>query len=107
MNSVIIPARGDLANYDYRVSLEGKSFSFRFRYNERDSSWYFSIYDVNNEPVRTGIKMVPNFYLLTYLVSEGWNIGNIVLLDSRPNPIPPLLADLGRSAFLIYSGENP
>lgn len=57
--------------YEYAVPLEGQSYVFRFRYNQREDCWYLSIYqpvlqDTTNDltPLQTGIKMVPNVNLI-------------------------------------------
>lgn len=102
MTIVEIPTRGDIANYVQSTVLGGKPFILEFHYNDRDSAWYLSIYNVAGVEIRSGLKLVPNFLILRNLVDEKWNIGQLVLVDSRANPVPPLLADLGSSAVLQY-----
>lgn len=108
MKVVRIPSRGDLANYNELLSLDGKIFSFRFRYNDRDSSWYVSVYDVAGEAIRTGVKLIPNFPIVGQLVSNLWpSSGQLAVLDARKIPLPPTLAELGSVSNLFYGGDNP
>lgn len=103
MSVLVIPTRGDLANYNQSVELEGVVLNFRFRYNSRDECWYFSIYDVENNPIREGIKMVPNYALLRLLPdADGRPLGDLVVVDVRAVPLPPELAELGTVLQLTY-----
>lgn len=101
MITVQIPTRGDIANYVQTTQLGGKTFLLEFRYNDRDSAWYLTINDAAG-PIRSGIKLVPNFLVLRNLVDARWNVGQLVVADSRPAPVPPLLAELGAAAVLLY-----
>jgi hypothetical protein len=101
VTTVQIPTRGDVANYVQTTQLGGKTFLLAFRYNERDHAWYLDIADAAG-PIRSGIKLVPNFLVLRNLVDSRWNVGQLVLVDTRPNPVPPLLAELGAAATLLY-----
>lgn len=102
MIAVEIPTRGDIANYIQTTTLGGKTFILEFMYNDRDSSWYLSIKDISGTTIRSGIKLVPNFSLLRNLVSDSWNIGRVILFDSRVNPKPPILSDLGTASSFLY-----
>lgn len=107
METVIIPTRGDIANYDQSIELDGTVFNLKFRYNDRDSAWYLSIHDVDNVPIRSGLKLIPNLALLRQLVSEGRPLGELVVVDTRAIPLPPSLAELGSKVQLTYFGLDP
>jgi hypothetical protein len=104
---VVIPTRGDIANYDLKITLEKRVFSFRFRYNSRGSFWSLSIYDDQGNAIKQGIKLVPNYFLLRTLMDDTWGIGDIAIHDPRPTPATPVLADLSGNVQLIYAGFNP
>lgn len=107
METVIIPTRGDIANYDQSIELDGTVFILKFRYNSRDEAWYLSVHDVDNVPIRSGLKLIPNLALLRQLVTEGRPIGELIVVDSRAIPLPPSLAELGSKVQLAYIGIDP
>ena len=103
MPQVLIPTRSDVANYYQRTVLDGVVYNLRFYYNDRDNSWYLSISDVNGTPIRTGIKLIPNFPLMFRMADfTVWAGGILWLADARPIALPPVLADMGVNSLLIY-----
>ena len=105
--AVVVPSRGDIANYDQTVELDGVAYTLKFRYNGRDSAWYLSIHDATG-PLRCGLKLVPNYALLRSLAaSERRPLGDLIALDSRAVPLPPAMAELGTVVKLVYLGVDP
>lgn len=100
MTIVEIPTRWDIANYVQTTVIGGKTFLLEFLYNDRDSSWYLTISDVTGSVIRSGIKLVPNFFFLKNLVDPKWNIGQLAISNS--SGFPPVLGDLGSNSRLLY-----
>ena len=44
-----------------RITLGGKPYHIRFTYNDTKDFWKFGLYTVLDEPIITGIKIVPRF----------------------------------------------
>lgn len=59
MKYVQVPLHPD-AYYSYAISLEGVSYTVRFKYVTRTLSWYMDLFTRDNEPVLVGIKLVPD-----------------------------------------------
>lgn len=108
MAVVIIPTRGDIANYSQLVELDGVVFRFTFRFNDRDDSWYVSIADADGVPIREGLKLVPNYALLRTLArNESRPGGDFIMVDARAVPLPPSLEELGTTVLFTYVGFDP
>ena len=105
--TVIVPTRGDLANYDQTIELDGVVFGLRFRFNQRDDSWYVSLHDADGRAIRSGIKLIPNYGLLHTLRDAAGPIGDFVVVDVRAVPSPPTLAELGGTSVFTYTGVDP
>lgn len=42
----------------YTVDLEGVLYIIRLEFNRRDEFWYFSLYDIDQNPIRLSVKML-------------------------------------------------
>lgn len=104
MATIIIPTRGDIANYSQLVTLDGTVFRLTFRYNSRDEAWYFSVHTEAGVPVREGMKLIPNYVLMRLLApTENTPAGKFVLVDTRALPIPPVMDELGDVVQFTYT----
>ncbi len=97
-----IPTRSDVGSWNQQTTLENEVFGLQFRWNERDGTWYFNLLDESGNVIRAGVRMIVNFELLAQLVDEGRPPGKFLAFDSRKDPQPPGIADLGEIVFLTY-----
>lgn len=102
MAILIVPRDGDLANFEFLIELESVVFRLKFKFNQRESVWYLDIFDELQAPLRTGIKLVVNYPLLTRLRTQTRPPGEFLASDSRTNPTPPNLDELGSTVPLTY-----
>ena len=49
------------------ITINGELYLLRFTYNDTFDYWNFGIYELNREPIITGLKIVPNFPLNLFL----------------------------------------
>lgn len=64
--SKVIPTVQGAPYYTLRTRLEGRDFTFRFAWNEREGRWYMSIFSDDGIPLALGIKLISNWPLLRY-----------------------------------------
>ena len=102
MAVLIVPRDGDVANFEFLIELEGVVFRLKFKFNQRESVWYFDIFDEFQNPLRTSIKIVANYPLLTRLRTQSRPAGDFFAVDSRTFPAPPTLDELGSTVLLTY-----
>lgn len=56
---ILLPTSED-PFYEQITTLDGKSYQFVFRYNQREARWYFDLRDVDlDEDIIKGVKVVP------------------------------------------------
>ena len=58
-------------DYSYQVSLEGSSYKLRFTYNSLMELYTMAIYDVDGNPLVSGVGLVPNYTICADYVIEG------------------------------------
>jgi len=103
-----IPTKGGVnaPNFNFRVSLDGNDYDFRFRYNDRSSEWSISIYDKAGVSIRDGVSAVVNFPLTRLIADLRKPPGFLYFFDSRGHlAAPPTLDQIaaGGTALLVYS----
>lgn len=57
MSMLILPVRADLSAYEFQVDLEGKTYTFTFRFNQRMGRWIMDVQDEQAQPLAMGIPM--------------------------------------------------
>ncbi|NIQ91017.1 MAG: hypothetical protein GWM98_04705 [Nitrospinaceae bacterium] len=111
MASLIIPITnaGALGNFYFNIALEGSTYQLRFNWNAREGFWYFDIYDLESNPIRTGSKIVVNYPLNWRCALLSKPPGEFIYLDLRGEPTDPGLHDFGKDGALMYieSGDLP
>ncbi len=86
--------------------LEGKNYQWVFQYNDREGYWYFDILDEEGEHIRSGVKIVSNFPIIRPCVNEDRPPGELMFLDTRPEPSDPALAELGEEVVFAYESTD-
>ncbi len=107
MTLYLIPTSSD-PFYDQTVDIAGTSFLFRFRYNTREETWWFSILSVGGEAIVEGIKVVPGVNLLApYKYNPLLPDVTLIALSSGDDDSPPRLEELGADARVQLYYETP
>ena len=63
----------------YNVVIEDKEYKLSFTYLTRQTSWYFSISDVEGNLIVSNVRLVPNIYLLTQYQSDDLPKGDFII----------------------------
>lgn len=74
---LIIPFR-NTASWRQQIQLEGVIFFLAFKWNALNEFWTMDIFNINEEPLIYGIKIVPDFPLLSFVNVLGMPRGNII-----------------------------
>lgn len=88
--------------YDFDLLLDGENYTFEFQWNERDKSWYFSIFSANGARLTAGIRVVLRWPLLHRFGLKDAPPGEIVLVDVDKSGVEAGLYDLGNRTILTY-----
>lgn len=97
---------GEFQNFDFRSTLDGVEYEFRFRFNRRDDRWYLSIFDNAGAPIRQGIAGVVNFDLVFRIADFRAPPGRLFLTDVRTPPAAPSQLELGDPVAFIYVDQE-
>ena len=95
-----------LGNFYYTVSLDGVNYQLVFKYNGREDFWYFDILDTEDNPIRSGIKVVSNWPLLRLMKNEPRPPGELMGIDTRDIALDPHLEEFGVEVVFGYIEEG-
>lgn len=91
----------------HRVPLGANSYVIVFRFNSRDSRWYFDLYSDSNTLIKAGIKVMENQSLLQRYLLEDFSgdivcdkVGNTAEKVGRNN------LGVGKDYELIYFSQE-
>lgn len=94
--------------YRMTTSLDGRDYVFEFRHNQREDSWYFSIYLPDGTLLVAGVKVVCNIPLLRKFSDSRLPQGLLVALSKTQDTSPPGIEALGEEGrvTLIYASPE-
>ena len=112
----LIPVQPNVGDYTINTSLPvGRPdttpntytpFSFRFRWNVRDLSWYMYIADGNGQAIISSIRVMLGVYLGRRVNHPLFTSGVIMAYDCSKKGKDATLADFGTRVALIYFDVN-
>ena len=88
------------------VSYDGTNYILQIRENEREGVAYISILDTENNPIRSGIKVVSNWPLIRLMRNTPRPPGEIITIDTRSVPEDPTWEEFGIDVLLGYAEES-
>ena len=90
------------AHYRQSTPLDGQVFVLHFDFNSRDSNWYLSVHDSDDQPIRglVGRKVVVNFALQLRAYTDARPLGQLITVSDTQGD--PGLLDLGNGVILTY-----
>lgn len=88
--------------FAYTVTLDGSVFSFFFRWNRRDSSFYLDIGDDNGVAVVRDVRMVLATDVLAPYKSVSVPQGSLNIVDTSNADLEATLEDFGDRVQLQY-----
>lgn len=97
--------RTDLSVYDYTVELDETVFTLSLYFNVRSNHWYFSVLDIDGNPLREGLKLVSNWAPFLSWVQQGRPDGELICANPE-NDDDPDRDTLGTTAVLTYDEGN-
>lgn len=91
MDAIVIevPDRNDSVS---RITLLGTQYQIRFTYNDTGGYWYFGLYESLGNPIRIGVKIVPQFPLNLFWGTNQMPLGVFGVLTA--------LDSVGRNDFV-------
>lgn len=105
MTFFIVPARNDLPNYQFRVSLSGQLFTLYFHYNVRMDRWILDILDSSGNMILAGTVLLILRDLVGQYVTLALPPGLLFATDDTQQDTQPTLLSFGTDHTFWY--EDP
>ena len=105
MAQVIIPIAAN-PNQNIRVVLEGTVYFINLRYNTRLDTYTFSLLDAAKDPIVSGVRIVPQYSLLSGCTDERKPPGKLFAIDMSRTGADCSFADLGQRILLGYDEDQ-
>lgn len=105
MSVLTIPLRTDITHYSFQVELDGATYGFELRWNERAEGWFLSLFDVEGEPLVSSRRVVLDMPMLARQRVEGLPPGQLIATDTAGTGAEPGLTELGGRVQLLYFDE--
>lgn len=92
----------------FTTSLEGTDYLFRYRYNQREQCWYFSLMLPDGTPLIKGVKIVCNVDLIAHLIDKRRPPGALIAISTSTETTPPTLTEFGpgKRVTLMYLSKD-
>lgn len=85
---------------------DGVNYILQIRQNEREDFAYVSILDTENNPIRSGLKVVSNWPLMRLMRTIPRPPGEVITIDTRTIPDDPAWSEFGIDVLLGYAEED-
>ncbi len=102
MATVIVPTRGDIGAYNFRVILDGDTFDLRVLHNAREDIWYLDIRDSSGVAIKDGLKLVSQMPVTARIVDDRRPQGELLALDTTGLDVDAAFDELGSRVLLVY-----
>lgn len=108
MSSRISPIRPDEGQqwWAFSYSLESVIFTIVFGWQERNGSWYVSVYDSDGEAIVVGRRLSINYPVLDRLKSDSLPPGRLWLLSSDGSYNECGFDEIGNRCPMVYTPSD-
>jgi hypothetical protein len=97
-----LPLRPDLAHYRFRCALDGRTYTFEVRFNERDGAHRISVGTESGAPIVQGVRVVLEWPLLRRYRDVRLFPGDLIAIDTASEGREPGFGELGDRVLLLY-----
>jgi hypothetical protein len=97
-----IPLLADTTDQLLSIELGGNPYVLRVLWNERFEYFSLSIYEADNNPILTNIKMVKNYNLTDHFKDTRLPYGDLYFVQEKGSAARPTYTDLATNCNLYY-----
>lgn len=103
MAAFVIPCQSDLPHFTFQCELDGITFEFEFRWNERSSDWFMILRDVDGNVLLGEQRVASNWALASRKrYDPAMPSGSLMCFDTSGQNLDPGLEDLGQRVQILY-----
>lgn len=98
-----LPCQSTLPHFQFQCELDSTTYQFEFRWNERTSDWFMSMYDVLGN-LLLGEQRVAATNVLAWRkhYDPAMPPGTLICYDTAGNDEDPGFSDLGQRVQIVY-----
>ena len=100
--AVQIPLLPSEFNYRFEMSLLDIEYIFEVRWNGRDGTWYLSIFDIDENPLAQGMRIVLGAALGRRIASDDFPDGVFIVSDLTGSGEEASFDDLGTRVVVHF-----
>jgi hypothetical protein len=93
------------ADHKYNIQLDGETFTLEYHRNARANRWNVTVFDVENNPVKHGARLVNGIDLLQRVALGTKPAGKLTVVDTTGQELEPDADTLGDECQLRYVEE--
>lgn len=101
-----LPLRSDIPKYEFRIDLDGVTYTLAFRFNFRMTRWIMDLKTENNIPVIMGIPVLIGTDILERYQSSDLPPGNLFAVNLEDDFVEAGEDDLGNNVIIMYNEVN-
>jgi len=105
MTTYRLPTFATDPDHKYNIQLDGETFTLEFHRNARADRWNMTVLDVEQVPVRHGVRLVTGIDLLQRVALETKPPGELTVVDTTGAHTEPTETSLGQECQLRYIEE--
>lgn len=97
----LLPEIPNLPRFTFDIDLESTPYRFEFQWNDRDSSWYMSLFETDNTPILLSKRVSLTSDLFSPRGAKS-PPGELHAVDTGGALMPPAIDELGNRVVLVY-----
>lgn len=98
-----IPVNSNLPSYEFRIDLEGVTYTFAFRINVRMDRWIMDIKTENNVDVLLGVPVLIGTDFLARFQSDSLPPGELFSINLKDDFVDADAEALGTDVVILYN----
>ena len=103
MATLLLPTFRTNLDHKYNLILDNETFTLEYHYNARADRWIMHVFDIEDVPVRHGVRLVVGIDLLRRVTLATKPQGEITIVDTTGADIEPDLNTLGEEPQVRYT----
>lgn len=101
-----LPVRSDIPSYEFRVDLEGTTYTFAFRFNERMERWVMDVKTENNIPILLGLPVLIGTDFFVRFQSDSLPPGQLFIINLKANFTEADRDAFGSDVITLYNESS-
>lgn len=102
MALIKIPLRNDIPSYEFKVDLDGTTYTIKIRYNTRTGIWVMDLYTDNDVAIIVGIPLLVGTIFFDRFTDDRLPEGDMFILNIEDEDAEATRDNLNENVLLLY-----